>query len=259
MATEPKLLLDETTYPGVAVVHAVGMRADVLMHTHRKWVVGVCLAGERYIEFGSQRIAVYPGQIFVLAPHTPHRCQYHGESICLCIDPNMFSNVAKASVPLDGISFQNGVFFESLAGLCSPQNRFDAISECLCLFAVHYAHLHREFFPIRYHPAVMAGIHLVHERAGERLTLDDLAAAGGFSRFYFQRLFKREIGVTPVQYLQRHRTRLVARALQAGIGAAEAAHEAGFADQSHMIRTFRDYVGISPRKFLLNNPSGGVP
>ena len=80
-------------------------------------------------------------------------------------------------------------------------------------------------------------------------TLAELAALSGVSRFQLLRGFARETGVTPHAYLLQRRVRLARQLLVAGCALAEAALEAGFADQSHMTRAFRRQFGVTPARY----------
>lgn len=80
-------------------------------------------------------------------------------------------------------------------------------------------------------------------------SLADLAALSGVSRFQLLRGFAREVGTTPHAYLVQRRVRLVRRLLAEGRSPAEAALQAGFADQSHMTRAFLRQLGITPGRY----------
>ena len=83
------------------------------------------------------------------------------------------------------------------------------------------------------------------------LTLADLAAACGLSRYQVLRAFARETGLTPHAY-QIQRRLLPARSLiRRGSSLADAAATVGFADQSHMTRLFVRAYGVSPRRYAL--------
>jgi AraC family transcriptional regulator len=81
----------------------------------------------------------------------------------------------------------------------------------------------------------------------------DLGAAAGranLSPFHFLRIFAKAIGVTPHQYLIRARLRRAAKLLaEKERSVTEIALEAGFADLSNFVRTFRRAAGVSPLGF----------
>jgi AraC-like DNA-binding protein len=81
------------------------------------------------------------------------------------------------------------------------------------------------------------------------VSLSELAALSGVSRFQLLRGFAREMGITPHAYLVQRRVRLARRLLAAGRTPAQAAAQAGFADQSHMTRAFVRQLGITPARY----------
>lgn len=82
------------------------------------------------------------------------------------------------------------------------------------------------------------------------VTLEALAADCGLGRFRLVRDFARVTGLTPHAYLLQRRTEFARRLIAAGTPLAEAAIEAGFADQSHMTRNFTRRYGYTPGAYL---------
>ena len=85
--------------------------------------------------------------------------------------------------------------------------------------------------------------------APELPRLDDLAAAAGLSRFYFQRLFKAVIGVTPREYYQAHRGQKVRDELSHSETVTEAIYGAGFNSNGRFYATSSDLLGMTPGRF----------
>src|SRR5919198_5357653 len=86
--------------------------------------------------------------------------------------------------------------------------------------------------------------------AANPVRLEDAAREAGLSPFHFLRLFERVLGVTPHQYLLRVRLACAAKLLAAeNLSVTDVALEAGFADPSNFVRTFRRAAGVSPTQF----------
>lgn len=84
----------------------------------------------------------------------------------------------------------------------------------------------------------------------EPVNLEDAARQAGLSPFHFLRLFAKVAGVTPHQYLLRLRLREAARLLAGEARpVTDVAFDAGFADLSNFVRTFRRAAGVPPRAF----------
>ena len=97
--------------------------------------------------------------------------------------------------------------------------------------------------------SVTRALRYMNEAPQRPVTLRELAALLGVSRFQFLRGFARAVGTTPHAYLLQQRVGLARRLLASGRFPAEAAAEAGFADQSHLTRAFSRRFGITPARY----------
>lgn len=82
------------------------------------------------------------------------------------------------------------------------------------------------------------------------LGVDTLAAQAGLSVSYFSRCFHKSVGITPHSYILRRRLLRAQQLLaQSQMSLTNVALTAGFSDQSHFCRRFREFVGVTPRAF----------
>jgi AraC family transcriptional regulator len=80
--------------------------------------------------------------------------------------------------------------------------------------------------------------------------LEELAQISGLSRFYFSRLFKQTMQLTPYQYIIRRRVERAKELLQrTQLPIADIALECGFSSQSRLSYHFKRIVGVSPKSF----------
>ncbi len=86
----------------------------------------------------------------------------------------------------------------------------------------------------------------IRARVRAPVSLADAAAAATLSPSRFRHLFVRETGTSFRAYLLWLRINVAIEAAMAGASWTEAAHEAGFADSSHLSRTHRRMFGIEP-------------
>jgi AraC family transcriptional regulator len=90
----------------------------------------------------------------------------------------------------------------------------------------------------------------VEANLGEHISLDQLAALAGMSRFHFARQFRISTGQSPMGYVRRTRIeRATAILRERKMPIARVAASLGFADESHFSRTFGRFIGVSPRSF----------
>ena len=89
---------------------------------------------------------------------------------------------------------------------------------------------------------------------GENLTRDlgvtELARVAGMSPHYFSELFRKSVGRPPHQYVLRQRIERAKQSLRNPTRSVlEAGLAAGFENPSHFARTFRRFVGATPKQF----------
>jgi AraC-like DNA-binding protein len=93
---------------------------------------------------------------------------------------------------------------------------------------------------------------LLHDRAFEDITLDDVAKGVSLSRTYVVQVFQRAYRVTPVEYLMKLRVAHARLLIAKGTRPIDVAHACGFCDQSHLNRWFRRVVGCTPGEYATN-------
>jgi AraC-like DNA-binding protein len=78
------------------------------------------------------------------------------------------------------------------------------------------------------------------------LTLAELAATAGMSKFHFARVFGSLVGMPPHQYLIAVRLREAARRLELGASVTSTCYGVGFSSPSHFAAAFRRRFGVRP-------------
>lgn len=84
----------------------------------------------------------------------------------------------------------------------------------------------------------------------DAIYLEDLAALAGLSVCRFVTVFRQQVGLTPHRFICHRRIGYAKRLLRDGVPMALAASEAGFFDQSHFSRHFKNICGITPGRYL---------
>jgi len=93
-----------------------------------------------------------------------------------------------------------------------------------------------------------------------RLRIETLAAEVGWSRRHLHARFQEQIGLSPKTAARLMRFEHVCRRLDRHPARwVEIAYDAGYSDQSHLNRDFRDLAGTTPTEFVSRRiPGGGV-
>jgi AraC-like DNA-binding protein len=91
------------------------------------------------------------------------------------------------------------------------------------------------------------------DRFNHSVTLDELAATSGVSKFHLVRAFTRYWGMAPHAFQVHVRIERARALLCKGLLPVEAAMVVGFADQSHLTRHFKRIWGITPGAYARMN------
>jgi AraC family transcriptional regulator of adaptative response/methylated-DNA-[protein]-cysteine methyltransferase len=93
--------------------------------------------------------------------------------------------------------------------------------------------------------AVAAAVKLI-ERAEEPPSLAELSEAVGYAPHHFQRLFKRDLGVSPAQYARGLRSQRTEQALTANARVTDAVYDAGYQSPSGFYSDAKERLGMTP-------------
>lgn len=83
----------------------------------------------------------------------------------------------------------------------------------------------------------------------DKVSLDVLSGVAHLSRYHLLRVFQDAIGLPPHAYQNQLRVNLGKKLLAEGVAISQAAVEAGFADQSHFSRVFKQFTGATPKQY----------
>ena len=94
------------------------------------------------------------------------------------------------------------------------------------------------------------------EQSEEPPTLDHLSEYVGLSRFYFHRIFKRYLGITPKEYATTRQLERFKTALSKGTPILQAIYDAGFSSTSRIYERTARELGMTPARF--KSGAGGI-
>lgn len=85
----------------------------------------------------------------------------------------------------------------------------------------------------------------------KKITLEYMANLVGLNPTYFGYVFKKCMGISPIEYLNNIRISAAIKLLQEGCSISETAFHAGFNDPFYFSKVFKKVKGISPRDFIM--------
>ena len=233
-------------------------------HSHDQFGVGLMLTGAHRSWSAIGHVEARAGDVIMVNPGEMHDGMPAGDGPrawrMLYFDPALITRVANAEGAADTDVIRPAVRDTVLAGriaqlfacITRPAPSEMAIDERLVLLVMCVLHRHGlgRPWPNRPSPSIGKALARIDADPASPITLAELAAVSGASRFALIRGFVREIGTTPHAYLLQRRVLLARRLLSGGQSIAEAALNAGFADQSHLTRAFARQLGVTPGRYL---------
>ncbi len=121
--------------------------------------------------------------------------------------------------------------------------------------------LNRDITEGQFDARIRRAMNYICQHASDRLTLRDIAADCCLSQSRLSHLFRRQLGVTPVQYIEQQRMRRARELLElSSFSITEIADMAGYASPTYFSRRFTALVGTAPRTYrreMQSGPKGG--
>src|SRR5207248_1739550 len=94
---------------------------------------------------------------------------------------------------------------------------------------------------------IRATLALVNRDLGQPLSLADLAKCACLHPTYFNKVFKRAVGMPPMKFLEQQRLRRAQNLLgYSAVSVADVALSVGYQDPYYFSRAFRRLTGVSP-------------
>ena len=109
---------------------------------------------------------------------------------------------------------------------------------------------------VYYNEAINHIVQYINENLSNDLSLDVLAAEFFKSKYHLEREFKKHIGYTIHDYIQRKRLIMAKILLRGNIPATEVYLRCGFGDYSNFIRSFKKAFGLPPKKYTKDSFDG---
>jgi len=239
-----------------------GAREDypVRRHSHEELQIGFVEKGSSTITCKDLAFEMKAEQVILIPPDIIHLCEPHDRGkfkfIIVYIVPDWFEKSFKLDVSklkpqiarFDGQDATNrDRFFASFKSEVDPMS----MESLAIMFLGGFMFSCFDIQPLT-RVALQKESTLVQIKAymdehfNELIRLDDLADMSGMTKFSILRKFKARYKLSPHAYLVNKRINHAKQLLMDGETVANTAVTCSFFDQSHFVKTFRQYVGIRP-------------
>lgn len=218
-------------------------------HTHNCFMLGIITSGNMDMTIMDTIYHMKPGSIYIIPTNIGMSMQYVTEfsytSICLKHEIADYMNT---------FQIETHVLTDlgpCLSLLCEQYKEYQDTTKFVQSI-VTLLQLKKRKIPTTANPLILEAITYINAHAEEKCNVEEIARKLFISKFYFCRLFKKEMGVTPKQYILQTKLRIVKNKILETDTETRIAEDMDFAAQSHMCSLFKKYMGITIRDYKHN-------
>ena len=230
-------------------------------HSHRECEIYVNLSGDVSFMVEGHQYPVAPGNAIITRPYEMHHCVYHsnaphhhfwilfsgaGNEALLDFFLNRVPGTGNRAV-LYGTDRE--ALIECCRRLCVPGDAVAQYGRFFQLLALLRRGIAHEADGDRIPPEIAPVLNAMNRDFAQPLSVAELARGAGMSVATLERMFRKQTGLSPRDYLLRKRLANACRLLDEGASVQEACDRSGFSDCSRFIAQFRAHCGRTPLQY----------
>lgn len=263
-------IVRETAGPGIERARVRLRGLAYTPHRHDTYAIGVTVSGVQVFNYRGSAQVCLPGEVHVLHPDEVHdggpgtgdgfayRILYLAPALVgAALDGRPLPFVASAVQPATPALLP-------LLSFLTAGDALDELARDTLVTAVADLLLALGDAPVRRVPVAVDRPALERVRAylsanaAGQVRSRDLESIAGVDRYAIARQFRAAYGTSPDRYRTQRRLEGARAAIERGTPLAQVAAEAGFADQSHLTRQFKQAFGFTPARWARLITGGAV-
>lgn len=251
---------------GIEAYQLSGIVQKFPNHFHECYVIGFIEGGCRHLWCRGSEYDLSRGDLILFNPKDNHFCSpMNGELLDYRALNIPVPVMKKAAADITGKEFVpqftvNVVYHSdittSLADVynaivtdASPFEKEEAFFFLLEQILKEHSAPYEEHNGVFLDSAIADTCEYLKEHYSENITLEELTEQIHLSKSWLLHTFTKQTGVSPYRYLQSIRLEEAKKLLEQAVPPIDAAARAGFTDQSHFTRFFKDFTGLTPKQY----------
>ncbi|MBA1270000.1 AraC family transcriptional regulator [Pseudomonas carnis] len=257
---------------------ADGRKVTYTRHAHEHFSIGAITTGCSYYHYGAHTFEISAGTVVLMNPGDVHACNpihdqpwfYH----MLYLDTPWLTDLQyqlgfstdQGYRPFDTPHTRDTGLYHGLLDLYrtlvdEQAELLQKQSALVSYFTEVQQRLNPSLTPVReVNHKLERAADYIRAHCTQALKLEDICQAAELSPSYLIRAFKHYYGLTPHAFMVNRRIQFARSQLRNGALIADVALAAGFADQAHFQRTFKQHFAATPGQYRENlKPSANNP
>ncbi|WP_322062617.1 AraC family transcriptional regulator [Paraburkholderia sp. J63] len=238
-------------------------------HAHRTFSIGAVTGGRSTYSNGNTLEQVHAGAVVIINPEVVHACNPVDDEAwayrMFYLDADWLAQLQHAQgfgmqagfVPFGQTLTWRADLFAGLNALYDVLvNPHEDVPRKESAVTQYFAALQQALNPAPHASApreqnqrLARAAEFIEGNYTRTLKLEEICAAAQLSPSYLIRAFREQYGMTPHAYVVNRRIEFCRAQLRRGHAIADVAAEAGFADQAHLQRAFRQFVAATPGQY----------
>ena len=206
------------------------------------------LEGDVTYEAADGRQPLKPGYLYALPSTIPYHVWRNKAKEFACtylhVDFSRYRVSSLIELPVEGDSCLSS--FIATVSAAIREERIELLEQLAEAFSFFLKHC--DGFIQNSQMLTQVQKHIVRHISDD-LTIEGLSSLFNYHPNYFIRLFRRETGYTPYQYIVQQRMQYAVTQLNKGLPNEEVCYACGYTDSSTFTRAFRKYYGVAPQKY----------
>ncbi|SOE23682.1 AraC-type DNA-binding protein [Spirosomataceae bacterium TFI 002] len=241
---------------GIELKSATFIDKSFPLHFHQNWSLAYIEKGSENISFVSSSFLLNKSALILIPPHSLHKNWGNKHSSwtykALYLSNDVIKDVAH-KLQLDYNFVCSFPYFVSY-----DEGTFEPTENCIFnnlekLFTGAILQENEHNKTIKKQAYVDDLLHHLHTNYNATITLDSLEKQFKVNKFKLLKVFKKRIGLSPLEYQTAIRIENSKQLFYEDISLTEIALESGYYDQSHFTHSFKKYVGVTPGAYKQNS------